>query len=363
MAKTRKLRTTRRVITEYVTLGARVARSSGTPKDVIDDPTITLPPRDTTYTGPDTTPTNNFEMNTDTPSLPPLHQSCNEALVFYGAFFASTMASLVPREMYMKIAAHMCGLTNAKFDTRNWYRSVTSRYKHIFDKKEAVEKLRDVVKPHDVYRMNGVWTIDGRDVEITTASVSTKLEWLRLFLKDTHTLRVRLLTVPYHPGLENFIAECLVNNVIVVHETAAFVGVAPSPVYVDTHEADTIDLDDVEPGLQKLDNGADTRDSSSASDTRADYSNDDISACAEVLETAEADDTMTELPCNQLVLVSRQPSEEEDVLNICKSFSEKALAYPSGDVLKLLEHVLEERNKLILKVISVEMELKAARGS
>lgn len=346
-------------MSEHVTPGDRVTNSSGVTKDVVDDPIITLPQRDTTYTGRDTTPTNNnIEMNTDTPSLPPLHQTCNEALVFYGAFFASTMASLVPRGMYMKIASHMCTLTNAKFDARNWYRSVTSRYKHIFDKKEAVEKLRDAVQPRDVYTMNGVWTVDGKDVEIVTASVSAKLEWLRFFLEDTHTFRVRWLNVPYRPGLEKFIAECLVNNVLVVHESAAFVEVAPLPVHVDTPEADTIDMDDVEPCLQKLDNGADTRDASSASDTHADYSSE-----AEVPGTAN--DTMTELSCSQLVLASRRSSDEdeEDVLDICKNFSEKTLAYPSGDVLKLLEHVLEERNKLILKVISVEMELKAARGS
>lgn len=372
---------------KYVTPGARIARPSVAPtviKQVTDDPFAPHPSRDTIYNGPNTTayqPNNQFEMTTDTPSLPPLHQTYNEALVLYGAFFVSTLASLVTRNMYVKIASHMCTLTNSKLDTRNWFRTLKSCYKHIFDNNQAADEVLHEVLPQDRYIMQGVWTDGGVDGDITTASVSTKLKWLRFFLDGTHTLRARMLIVPFHDGLEEFVAMCLVNNVMVVHESIVQVHtlradeevliVAPSPAPLDTHEADIIELDDVEPTPEKLGNeadthsscqAADTRDASSSGDTRADYSSDDDSEFAEVPETADTDDTITELPCSQLVLVSRRPAEEEDVLNICKSFSEKALAYPSGDVLKLLEHTLEERNKLILKVISMEMELKAVRG-
>ncbi|SEI34705.1 YALIA101S05e08790g1_1 [Yarrowia lipolytica] len=369
-------RATRRGVADYVRPGTRIARPSH------HTPTIERNTRDTNHTESDATVPQQcirVEVIAEKPSTRPLPRTFETMLAFYGILFMSTLASVVTRDTYLKIASYMCSLTSTEMNTRYWFRTFTRRNKHLFDDTmETLKKLPSMVQPVDIYGMDSTWFSDDGHVDLHTAPVTTKMEWLKTFLKDTDNGGVlRMLVVPYHEGLEEFVAACLVNYVLVSHESTTYVlgddtyihDMEAHSISVGVPEPEVIGVDAVDPNSQRLDSpapaeGSDNADAcgSTDTDTRDDSSNDNKQHPGDIPETADTEDTITEPPSSQLVIVSRKSTEEEEGVTVCTEFSDKALSYPSGDVLKLLEHTLEERTKLIMKVITMEKELRAARG-
>ncbi|KAG5366757.1 hypothetical protein CJU89_1196 [Yarrowia sp. B02] len=315
------------------------------------------------------------DIKKDPDTLPLLSRVFETLLIFYGAFFASTMASVIPKKSYLAIASHMCKLTGTKIASK-WWRGLSQRHSHLINNRDAIHKLPSLVLPQDIYKMDDVWVCD-KEIDLRTASMAVKMDWLRVFLKDTYSHRLRMLVVPYQEGMEAFVAECMVNSVLVFHESRA----------EDTQETDVESIEDTkadteedahtpsspsrsatpeaeEPESPEAEEpeSPDTEETVAESSRLASPESADNEETAEEVrsvspESADTEDTVAEVPQTQLVLAN----QDVDVLDVCKGFTDKARAYPSTDVLKLLEHTLEERNKLIMRVVTMEMELQALR--
>ncbi|KAG5356694.1 hypothetical protein CKK34_6064 [Yarrowia sp. E02] len=278
------------------------------------------------------------------------------------------MASTVTREMYMNIVSHMCQATNSQV-TNYWFHTFTGRYKYLFDNDYAIDKILSDVLPWDYYKME-VWEVDGGEIHLESSPLATKMRWLRMFLPLTHTVRLRILEMPFHEGLEEFIAECFLNDVLVLHKSRT--------VVVETAGGAVAKAEDVIAAIKpELAVTSPSRDSNNYFDNQAsdaDTSDDtedtpenavtpdtgdtpETADTDDTPETGDTDDTITEFPAVTSSTSEVTPTDELSAM--CKGFSQKDLP---GDVLKLLEHALEERNKLLLKVVSLEMDLKVAKG-